>query len=118
MELNYKCIGARIKERRKNIGMSQEQLAETVELSAKYISQIERGVRHLSLDAIANISVVLNTSVDMLLFDANLFETKENIYETKTFGDYSKNEQDAILEVVSAIKTILHIHNVNTLYKR
>ena len=113
MKLDYKRIGARIKERRKNIKISQAQLAEKVDLSTKYISQIERGVRHLSLDAIANISIVLDTSVDMLLFDTHFSKTEKSMYESKPFNDYSKTEQDIILEAVSAIAAILRSHKID-----
>ncbi len=113
MKLDYKRIGMRIKEKRKNIGISQAQLAETVDLSTKYISQIERGVRHLSLDSLADIAVVLNASVDMLLFDASFYMAKKSIYESKSFNDYTKNEQDIILETVQAIKIILRNHEID-----
>lgn len=116
MKLDYKHIGARIQERRKNIGISQARLAETVDLSAKYISQIEQGVRHLSLDAIAGIAVVLEVPVDMLLFGTRFCQAEQSIYESKSFNDYSKNEQDVIMEAVSAIKTILRSHKVDILY--
>lgn len=116
MKLDYKRIGARIKERRKIIGISQAQLAETVDLSTKYISQIERGVRHLSLDAIADIAIVLDASVDMLLFGTCFCEAEKNVYKNKSFNDYSINEQDFILETVSAIKTILSKHKIDIIY--
>ena len=68
MYLNYQHIGARIKAERNRMRLTQAQLAELVDLSVQYISQIERGVRHLSLEVIANIAVTLNASVDMLMF--------------------------------------------------
>lgn len=112
MELDYKRIGARIKERRKKVGISQELLAETVDLSTKYISQIERGVRHLSLDAIADIAVALDVSVDTLLFDVRYFKAESRMLENKAFDDYDRNEQNAILEIVSAARTILRSHKI------
>lgn len=112
MKLDYIRIGARIKERRKKVGISQAQLAEIVFLSTKYISQVERGVRHLSLDSMAEIAVALDASVDMLLFDKHYPETEKNIFEILTFGDFNKNEQDALMEIVSAVKTIIRNHNI------
>ena len=88
-------------------------MAETVDLSTKYISQIEQGVRHLSLDAIADIAIVLDISVDTLLFGIRFFKAEKSINENKSFNDYSKNEQDVILEAISAIRTILRNHKVD-----
>ena len=50
--------------------MTQEQIAEATELSAVYISQIERGNRKLSLDTLVKLANCLNTSVDALLRDS------------------------------------------------
>lgn len=113
MKLDYERIGTRIKEKRRKVGISQAQLAETVFLSAKYISQIERGVRHLSLDAIAEIAVALDTSVDMLLFDKRYLAIEKILRKRKTFSDYNKNEQELIMEILSAIEAILHSYKIN-----
>lgn len=112
MKLDYKRIGARIKEKRKNVGISQAQLAEMVFLSTKYISQIERGVRHLSLDSMVDIAVALDASVDMLLFDKHYPGIEKSIYKILSFSDFNKNEQDTIMEIVSAVKTIIHNHKI------
>jgi len=112
MELDYKLIGARIKEKRKNVGISQAQLAEMVFLSTKYISQIEREVRHLSLDSMVDIAVALDVSVDMLLFDKHYPGIEKSIYKILSFSDFTKNEQDTIMEIVSAVKTIIHNNKI------
>lgn len=112
MTLDYKRIGVRIKEKRKHIGITQAQLAEMVFLSTKYISQIERGVRHPSLDSMADIAVALDASVDMLLFDGQYPETEKSTFENLSFNDFSKNEQDTIMEIISAVKTIIHNHKI------
>ncbi len=113
MNLNYQHIGTRIKAERKRMRLSQAQLAELVDLSVQYISQIERGVRHLSLDVIANISVTLNAPVDMLLFGTYRTENKRVFCDRKGFGDYSPNEQNAIIEIALAVKTILNSYKIN-----
>lgn len=43
--MNQKAIGRRIKAAREKKGMTQEQLAEWVELSPMHVSVIERGVK-------------------------------------------------------------------------
>lgn len=113
MYLNYKHIGTRIKVERKRMRLSQAQLAELVDLSVQYISQIERGVRHLSLDVMADIAVALNASVDLLLFGTCRTGIENIFCDCKAFSECSLNEQNVILEIALAAKTILHNHKIN-----
>lgn len=43
MDINYKEVGKRIKSRRKQLGLTQKQLAELVELSEGSVSRYESG---------------------------------------------------------------------------
>ena len=49
MELNYGVMGVRIANRRKQMGMKQNVLAEKIEISNNYLSGIERGKEKPSL---------------------------------------------------------------------
>lgn len=66
--MNLVEIGRRIKEQRKAMGLSQEKLAENVNVSTHYIYEIERGTKSMSLETFATLSEVLNTSTDYILF--------------------------------------------------
>lgn len=68
--MSYDLIetGRRIMQRRKQIGMTQEQLAESVHCTAQHISRIERGVHGASFETICAISQSLNVSLDYLAF--------------------------------------------------
>ena len=48
-DVNYELIGTRIREKREEVGCSQEQLAWDVELSNTYISLVETGKKKPSL---------------------------------------------------------------------
>ena len=50
MALDYKIIGSRIQTRRKRMGVTQEIMAEALDFSVGFISQVERGVTNISLD--------------------------------------------------------------------
>jgi len=65
---NYTLIGRRIKARRKAIHMTQEKLAEHIEMSDKYISYIELAKKKASLTALCRIAKVLNTTLDPLVY--------------------------------------------------
>ncbi|MBQ4326972.1 MAG: helix-turn-helix transcriptional regulator, partial [Clostridia bacterium] len=48
--MDYTALGKRIREERLKLNLTQEQLAEDVDLSTAYIGQIERGERRVSLE--------------------------------------------------------------------
>ena len=55
MSIDYRLIGRRIKKARKKANLTQENLAELMDVSVGYISQVERGFTKanlLTLDAI------------------------------------------------------------------
>lgn len=64
-----KNIGRKIKLARTKAEYTQEQLAEKLSLSTRYISQLERGVAFGSATTITNICKVLNISSDFLFHD-------------------------------------------------
>jgi len=64
--MNIKDIGDRIKLLRKEKCMTQDQFAETLDLSSLHISNVERGTKMLSLDALIKISNTYNISVDYI----------------------------------------------------
>ena len=68
--IDYAALGKRIKNKRIENKLTQEQLGELCELSAAHIGHIERGTRILSVDVLFKIAQVLNVSVDYLLFDS------------------------------------------------
>lgn len=61
-----KKFGARVRELRKDAGISQEKLAELAELHRTYVSGVERGERNASLTSIARIAKALNVSLSKL----------------------------------------------------
>lgn len=64
-----KNIGKRIKLARSKTDYTQEQLAEKLSLSARYISQLGRGVAFGSATTIVNLCQALNINSDFLFND-------------------------------------------------
>ena len=65
--MNYHKIGQNIKKRRKAHGLSQEELAEKVDISTTHMSHIETGNTKLSLPVLVALSQALNVGTDELL---------------------------------------------------
>lgn len=68
-EIDYKLVGKKIKNKRKELGYSQESLAELCNISTSYLGHIERGSRRLSMDIAVKLAHYLNVSLDYLLLD-------------------------------------------------
>lgn len=67
MNLDYKLIGGRIKESRKQNNKTQDNLAEFLDVSVSYVSRIERGNTKVSLETLAKICSYLNVSIGYIL---------------------------------------------------
>lgn len=67
MSVDFKLIGSRIKASRKQAGKTQEWLAEQIDVSVGYISQIERGITKISLETLGDICSVLNGDMAYLV---------------------------------------------------
>ena len=70
MSIDYKSIGRRIKAVRISLDMTQERLAEKVNLSPSHLSNIETGTTKVSLSTIVKLANALHVSVDSLLADS------------------------------------------------
>lgn len=70
MSGNIRLIfGKRIRKLRQARGMSQEELAFISDLHRTYISDVERGIRNISLDNISKIAMALDVALkDMFDF--------------------------------------------------
>ena len=68
--MNKLTMGDRIKEARKNQGLTQEQLAERLDISVEFIGQIERGLKLPSMQVFVKLIENLNVSADYLLRDS------------------------------------------------
>lgn len=85
-----KKVGARIAQARENIGMSQTELADRIELNRTVLNKIENGNRPARDLEIKNIANVLNISTDYLLGNSN----KKHYYDLT-----EKDKKDVGLEV-------------------
>ena len=73
--MDYSDVGKRIRNKRKKLSISQEQLAELVDISTTHMSHIETGNTKLSLPTLVKIANALKVSTDELLCD-NLMASK------------------------------------------
>ena len=67
MELDYKAIGTRIAQRRKQLGLKQSEVEEAADSGFKYLSNIERGISIPSTEVIMRLALALDTTPDEFL---------------------------------------------------
>jgi transcriptional regulator with XRE-family HTH domain len=67
MLMDITLLGKSIKEKRKQLNLTQEKFAELLEVSTHYVYEIERGTKTPSLPVLITIAELLNTTIDNLL---------------------------------------------------
>ena len=65
---DYKLnMGLRIKKQRKALNLTQEVLAEQLDISVKHFSEVERGLSGLSIENLIKLSNILGVSIDYIV---------------------------------------------------
>ena len=102
--MDYKKLGKRIREERHKLHLTQEQLAEAVNISTTYMGAIERGERNLSLGVLIRIINCLGVSIDYLFNDTIISNdsTFINQFREMIYNRSLKQKQMAI----SILRTI------------
>jgi transcriptional regulator with XRE-family HTH domain len=66
-EINLIKIGKRIRDQRELLGYTREDLAEALGVTSKFCSDIELGVKGMSIQTLLNISHILKITTDYIL---------------------------------------------------
>ena len=100
-EIDYKSVGERIKNSRISKNITQDKLAELIDINPSHLSNIERGKTKMSTDTLANIARSLNISIDYLLFGDVTLEYNQftNIDEVNAFITFCKNFIDLLPQI-------------------
>lgn len=76
--LDFKKIGFKIKERRQALNITQEYIANQLDVNPSHISNIECGRANPSLTALIRIANILTCSVDCFINDEYTFQPDTN----------------------------------------
>ena len=88
-------MGKRICERRRNLGYTQEQVAELMDVSIQMVSNLERGNKAIKIENLLKISRILTVSTDYLLIG----QQSENEL-SKKINELSERDYRLVCEVV------------------
>ena len=108
MAIDYASIGLRIKHARNKKNMTQEQLADVLNISRTQIGYLETGGRGVSLELLVSVSNALNAPISELLAD-NLTSSEVTTDTDLHYIllDCTHQEEKIITKVAQALKAIL-----------
>ena len=104
MALDYSVIGSRIKQARLAKNMTQEDLADQIDISVAFLSRVERGNCHINLKRLNQLCGLLDVTEGYLLNGAS--SSSQN-YLDKEFTDLIKSVSPAKQKLIyNVAKTI------------
>lgn len=110
--LQNSTMGKRIRQRRKELGITQSQLAEMLEISNNHLSSIENGRGSASLDLFCRICAVLKVTPDSILIgQVHSDNVPQNIAEM--LQRCSRDDLDLIQHIVEYMLTQHKVHETS-----
>lgn len=104
MALDYNIIGERLKKARIDKNLTQEKLAEKLDVSIAFLSRIERGSSHISLKRLSQICDILGITEGSIL---NGSSNNSNTYLESEFDDILKNTTPEKQKLIYKIAKII-----------
>ena len=100
--VDYKALGAKIKEKRKLYGVTQEKVAEKLDISESFYGRVERGDRILSVETLVKIAGFFDLSLDFLLLDSVQRDDDDKLLSEidNIFRDKSQSEAAFLLNLL------------------
>lgn len=99
-------IGSRIKQRRKELGLTQVQIKEATGISSGNMSEIENGSKLPSTPALIALSSTLDCSIDWILKgespsdDTDVTDSNEELLLLEEFRNLSAKDRAEIIEII------------------
>ncbi len=99
-------VGARIKEKRKNMKYTREALSELIDISPQFLAQIESGKKGMSFTTLSKLSQVLGVSCDYLILGKKeKEETRLNELSESISSEYIPIAEDMLGCLLRTIAT-------------
>ncbi len=112
--MDYIAFGRELRKLRLQKHLTQEKLAELVDLSVPYISHLERGTKKASLTVLVRLAESLGVTVDQLLSGNQATDRTAYYPEVQEIlEDCSILERVVLMEIVVAAKRSIRIHGLS-----
>ena len=76
--MDWGSVGARVRKQREFLGYTREQFAELLDVTTKFCSDIELGLKGMSVPTLCRISNILRLPTDYILFGTEAVPTDTN----------------------------------------
>ena len=100
--MDWAAIGMRIRKQREFLGLTRERLAELLEVTPKFCSDIELGHKGMSVATLCRLAEVLRLSTDYILFGAHTANNLEEITQM-----LAQCPPDKLPHVTTVVKNML-----------
>ena len=104
MALDYMIIGERLKKARIDKKLTQENLAEKLDVSIAFLSRIERGSSHINLKRLSEICQILGVTEGYILNGASI---NADNYLTSEFNDILNSVSPEKQKLIYAIAKVI-----------
>ena len=105
MALDYTIIGERLKKARIDSNLTQEKVAEKLDVSIAFLSRIERGSSHISLKRLSQICDILGITEGSIL---NGSSNNSNTYLSSEFDNILKNTTPEKQKLIYKIAKVIN----------
>lgn len=103
MSPDYNVIGRRIKNARIGKNLTQEELADKLDVSIAFMSRVERGKSQINLKRLTQIAEILNVSPGYLITGSNV-DSKDYLREDfRQVLDKCTSEQQRLIYAISEL---------------
>ena len=107
METIYRTIGKRIRQERRRLKLTQEELAERADITANFLGHIERGTKRPTLNTLMKIADVLQIPMGALFAAETTYGLPPEDLFIKRFmslvRDKKREEKELILRVAEMV---------------
>ncbi len=97
------AIGKNLKNARSSKGYTQEQMAEQLNVSSKFISMIERGCSGLSITNLTNICKILDIEPNSLFNGVLNYTDSKDEYITNALSTLANGDKEFLISVIEYI---------------
>ena len=107
-EIDLEEVGARIRNARKALNLTQAVLAERALITSQFVSRIETGHLRASADTYRRIAATLGLTVDDLIYDnATSIRLQKAFSRDEILNNCTAYEKSVISETMLALKEVL-----------
>lgn len=93
-----KQVGARIRKRREELGLTRDELAEKSSLSIQFMAKVETGQSRMSTTSLYNVARALNLSADYILFGSDEKPTDSEVEDL--LASLTKRDKELAVDIL------------------